>query len=220
MYYQTLGGRNIILHFKSVKSMENLLKNRIHGIHHWVKNLRNWSVGFRAEERLTWLKIVGVPLHAWRQDIFSEIGSRWGHTLEFINCVWEETNHLEFGRVLVATSIRTQIDELKNIIIDGLVYRIRIWEEESLLPLKWDEEDTDEYEDVEGTMVSSEWSEGEIGEEDRFVEETQFVGMSDKDREGGKGINGADKDREGGKIPVSDDHRKSVGTIGEHEDRW
>ena len=99
--------------------------------------MRIWSAGFRATEQLIWIKIPRVPLHAWRQDVFREIAIKWGHTLECFNCSWEESTHLEFGRVLVATSIRAHIDELHNIKIDDLVYRIRIWEEEVSHIFRW-----------------------------------------------------------------------------------
>ncbi|KAJ9553482.1 hypothetical protein OSB04_017527 [Centaurea solstitialis] len=73
-----LGGRQILLKFSDEERLSGVVENKNHGIHFWVKDLSRWSVGFRNSQRLVWLKISGMPLHSWCEEVFSEIASKWG----------------------------------------------------------------------------------------------------------------------------------------------
>nr|GFB10109.1 RNA-directed DNA polymerase, eukaryota [Tanacetum cinerariifolium] len=37
---------------------------------------------FVAKERIVWIDIEGVPLHAWSRDTFAKIGSKWGEMMD------------------------------------------------------------------------------------------------------------------------------------------
>ncbi|GJY96814.1 RNA-directed DNA polymerase, eukaryota, partial [Tanacetum coccineum] len=48
----------------------------------WFSQLRTAQSDFVSRERIVWIDIEGVPLHAWSRPTFSKIGSRWGEVLE------------------------------------------------------------------------------------------------------------------------------------------
>nr|GFD23599.1 RNA-directed DNA polymerase, eukaryota [Tanacetum cinerariifolium] len=40
------------------------------------------SLEFVAKERIVWIDIEGVPLHAWSRATFARIGSKWGEMMD------------------------------------------------------------------------------------------------------------------------------------------
>ncbi|GJV08791.1 RNA-directed DNA polymerase, eukaryota [Tanacetum coccineum] len=52
------------------------------GVASWFSQLRTAQSDFVSRERIVWIDIEGVPLHAWSRPTFSKIGSRWGEVLE------------------------------------------------------------------------------------------------------------------------------------------
>ncbi|GKG53030.1 hypothetical protein Tco_0552298, partial [Tanacetum coccineum] len=48
---------------------------------------------FVSDERIAWVDIKGVPLHAWTCETFSRIGKKWGEMLNI-----KDTSVPSFGR--------------------------------------------------------------------------------------------------------------------------
>nr|GEZ19897.1 RNA-directed DNA polymerase, eukaryota [Tanacetum cinerariifolium] len=61
------------------------------GVASWFNRLCNAQSDFVSRERIVWVDIEGVPLHAWSHDTFTKIGSKWG----------EEDNILEKFKIIV-----------------------------------------------------------------------------------------------------------------------
>nr|GEV63734.1 hypothetical protein [Tanacetum cinerariifolium] len=62
------------------------------------RNLGEASNDFVSDERIVWLDIEGVPLHAWSRETFSRIAKKWGETLNI-----EDTTDHSFGRKLYSS---------------------------------------------------------------------------------------------------------------------
>ncbi|KAJ9539611.1 hypothetical protein OSB04_026117 [Centaurea solstitialis] len=125
-----LGGKQVLIYLANEENIRSVLDNPKHGIHYWVKNLSRWSVGYRQIERFTWIKVTGVPLHGWKEEIFSSIAGKWGQVLRLRNCNLLEEDVLNEGRILICTPIRTPIQEIGNIKIGQLFYRVVVSEVE------------------------------------------------------------------------------------------
>ncbi|GJS43266.1 RNA-directed DNA polymerase, eukaryota [Tanacetum coccineum] len=52
------------------------------GVASWFSQLCKAQPDFVSKERIVWIDIEGVPLHAWSRPTFSKIGSRWGEVIE------------------------------------------------------------------------------------------------------------------------------------------
>ncbi|PNX65331.1 hypothetical protein L195_g062544, partial [Trifolium pratense] len=48
----------------------------------WFKKIRPWNAKEIDMERLVWLRVYGIPAHAWNDAFFTLISKPWGH---FIN---------------------------------------------------------------------------------------------------------------------------------------
>ncbi|GKA94699.1 RNA-directed DNA polymerase, eukaryota, partial [Tanacetum coccineum] len=77
---------------------------------------------FVSRERVVWVDIKGVPLHAWSHSTFIKIGSRWGEVLEL-----EENKDDCFARkrICIKTKQEDNILEKFKIIVRGKVFVLR-----------------------------------------------------------------------------------------------
>nr|GEW60815.1 RNA-directed DNA polymerase, eukaryota [Tanacetum cinerariifolium] len=60
---QYLGGLWVMIEMESLSSKEKLLKHE--GVASWFNNLGNAQEDFVSKERILWVDIEGVPIHAW-----------------------------------------------------------------------------------------------------------------------------------------------------------
>ncbi|GKC77117.1 RNA-directed DNA polymerase, eukaryota [Tanacetum coccineum] len=75
-----LGGLWVMIELPSIKTKTRFMKHA--GVASWFSQLRTAQSDFVSRERIVWIDIKGVPLHAWSRPTFSNIGSRWGEVLE------------------------------------------------------------------------------------------------------------------------------------------
>ncbi|GJU29199.1 RNA-directed DNA polymerase, eukaryota [Tanacetum coccineum] len=52
------------------------------GVASWLTRICNAQSDFVSNERIFWVDIEGVPLHAWSRATFNKIGSKWGEVME------------------------------------------------------------------------------------------------------------------------------------------
>ncbi|GJU29576.1 RNA-directed DNA polymerase, eukaryota, partial [Tanacetum coccineum] len=79
-----LGGLWVMIELASIKSKKSFMKHV--GIASWFNHLCDAQSDFVSRERIVWVDIEGVPLHAWSRSAFLKIGARWGKTKELF--VW------------------------------------------------------------------------------------------------------------------------------------
>ncbi|KAJ9556230.1 hypothetical protein OSB04_010844 [Centaurea solstitialis] len=214
-----LGGRQVMIMVSQESILNEILHNKAHGIHHWIKGLSRWSVGHRNAERLTWLKISGMPLHGWNEALFTEIASKWGKVLKTLNCSLEEVSNLAWGKILISTHILSSINCLSSIKLGHFYYRIKVEEEDSSLQGLFDSGVIADMSDgvaseFEGdSSSSSRWSgEDENGEDEGGVEETWLEGVKEFGQNNSQ-VAGAeftgDKIQGGGEYKLGDEHKST-----------
>ncbi|PWA74172.1 hypothetical protein CTI12_AA252840 [Artemisia annua] len=75
-----LGGLWVMIELESSKAKSELMKHV--GVASWFRSLCNAQSDFIAKERIVWVDIEGVPLHAWSRSTFYKIGFKWGKVVE------------------------------------------------------------------------------------------------------------------------------------------
>nr|GEY97179.1 RNA-directed DNA polymerase, eukaryota [Tanacetum cinerariifolium] len=75
-----LGGLWVLIELKSTKSKAKLMDHV--GVASWFRLLTNAQPDFVAKERIVWVDVEGVPLHAWTRSTFHKISSKWGEMVE------------------------------------------------------------------------------------------------------------------------------------------
>ncbi|GKF00211.1 RNA-directed DNA polymerase, eukaryota, partial [Tanacetum coccineum] len=115
-----LGGLWVMMELDSLKTKAKLMKHV--GVASWFSRLCNAQPDFVSKERLVWVDIEGVPLHAWSRATFDKIGAKWGEVMEL-----EECNDDLFARkrICIKTKQEENILEKFKIIVQGKIFVVR-----------------------------------------------------------------------------------------------
>lgn len=124
---KSLGGLSMIFTFCS-KEVRNLALSDS-TLKDWFISLKPWNGESASLSRFVWLKCRGMPLQSWNINTFKLIGDYCG---VFINTDVETAleHSYDVGRILISTDYSEKIEEWINIIVNGKVYKVRIWEED------------------------------------------------------------------------------------------
>ncbi|GJY91550.1 RNA-directed DNA polymerase, eukaryota [Tanacetum coccineum] len=89
------------------------------GVNSWFQVIQEVIQDFVSNERVVWVDIEGIPLHAWSRDTFTRIGNKWGETLNI-----EDTIDSSFGRKRLCISTKHPVSILESfkIIAKGKVF--------------------------------------------------------------------------------------------------
>nr|GEY45689.1 RNA-directed DNA polymerase, eukaryota [Tanacetum cinerariifolium] len=88
-----LDGLWVLIDLETSTSMKKIMEHV--GVASWFTNLTSAHSDFVARDRIVWVDIEGVPLHAWSRKTFNKIGCKWG----------EEDNILEKFKIIVRGKI-------------------------------------------------------------------------------------------------------------------
>ncbi|GKB76812.1 RNA-directed DNA polymerase, eukaryota, partial [Tanacetum coccineum] len=115
-----MGGLWVMMELESIKIKKKNLQHV--GVSSWFHRVCNAQPDFVANERIVWVDIEGVPLHAWSRKTFTKICSKWGEMLEL-----EESSDDFFARkrICIKTKLEDNILEKFKIIIRGKIFVIR-----------------------------------------------------------------------------------------------
>ncbi|GAU41124.1 hypothetical protein TSUD_288140 [Trifolium subterraneum] len=87
-----------------------------------------------SSDRAIWIRLYGVPIHAWRETFFRKVLELTGEVIvqDEDTC---KKRRLDFARVLVRTSSLSFIIQVEKVMIDGDFYVIRLLEEVNPCPI-------------------------------------------------------------------------------------
>ncbi|XP_045831281.1 uncharacterized protein LOC123922627 [Trifolium pratense] len=91
-------------------------------------NWTRWENESSAYRRGAWVRLYGVPLHAWNEQFFQLCVFESGRFLR-TDCVSVGKNRLDFARVLIATPELDIIKSSVTVLVDGIQVEIKIAEE-------------------------------------------------------------------------------------------
>ncbi|GJS35391.1 RNA-directed DNA polymerase, eukaryota [Tanacetum coccineum] len=135
-----LGGLWVMIELTSVQTKMRFMKHV--GVASWFSQLCKAQPDFVSRERIVWIDIEGVPLHAWSRPTFSKIGSRWGEVIEL-----EDNKEDCFARkrICIKTKLEDNILEKFKIIVRGKNFVIRAKELFVWSPTFNDNKEVDDY---------------------------------------------------------------------------
>ncbi|KAL4571946.1 hypothetical protein LXL04_018714 [Taraxacum kok-saghyz] len=121
-----LGGMQVLLQLKSSSAAEAFINNKSI----WMKWFRQTSIymaGSQLKERITWLKITGLPIHAWDDANFASIAGRFGKLLVSGGAFWNLID-VSHGKICVLTSSLTKLNEELLVSLGGPQFKIGVFE--------------------------------------------------------------------------------------------
>ncbi|KAI3709022.1 hypothetical protein L2E82_38722 [Cichorium intybus] len=130
-----LGGLQVIIKFGIDSNARKFMENNELWSHmfNWLEFANKKEFRY---ERLAWLKITGVPLLAWCEDIFKTIAKKYGKVCVHTNSL-EACSDLSYGKVAIITCMRKKINEEFTGEMNGKLFKIGVCEiEEDWYPFK------------------------------------------------------------------------------------
>ncbi|GAU42656.1 hypothetical protein TSUD_398610 [Trifolium subterraneum] len=91
---------------------------------HWMR----WGPEVKHYQRGAWVRVYGVPVHAWNVNFFKLCVFDCGRFLRADSCS-ADRDRLDFARVLIATPDLDIIKRVENVLVDGTLVEIKIVEE-------------------------------------------------------------------------------------------
>ncbi|KAL4562301.1 hypothetical protein LXL04_034501 [Taraxacum kok-saghyz] len=132
------GGFSVLLEFRSKMAAKDYLILARATWSKWFRSLNIWSPEVQTMNRLAYLKIAGLPPHAWIPHVFSDIGSIWGEVVipEWCNV---ESHIRDSGKVVILTQKFNLINESVEVFIEDSRYQVMVIEDfnesENLSPI-------------------------------------------------------------------------------------
>jgi len=87
-----------------------------------------WSKDMLVRERGAWVRIYGVPLHAWNYDFFKLCVMDCGRLLR-VDDITLERDRFDYARILLSTNFLDVINTETQIMVDGVLFDFKIIEE-------------------------------------------------------------------------------------------
>ena len=197
--FQKLSQKLFLMGFESVEEAEWVMENGSRIFRGEVMFLEWWSPsigceGREKQESEVWIRVVGLPLHLWLEEILKELGDKCGGFVGMDNATIHRKD-LRWARILVKNSCSRKPSSV-NMLAGARSYELQIWWEiqpklvevypkvyrpKGLLtrPSEEDEENARANERVRGT----------IGKRRHTAQELQWVERQQK----GKGLSGSDR---------------------------
>jgi hypothetical protein len=178
-----LGSNLTLLEGQEDGEVEALMEDAKGWLDQWFVEIRPWSPNEIDEERSIWLRIYGVPTHAWNINFFDQVVKPWGKFIHADDGTSKKIT-MDVARILIRTSCQKVVDEFIDVKINGKIFHLRVLEDSYgpmriLIPLNKnsngrDNEDESESEEEEERRLFME--EEEEVEEDQ---EREKVGVKD-----------------------------------------
>ncbi|KAK8689617.1 hypothetical protein V6N13_088331 [Hibiscus sabdariffa] len=124
---QRLGGKSFLLSFEDDElfmMLEDLNWSYLKDI---FMSVKLWSENMILRERVTWVEVVGVPIHCWNHVTLRRIVELWGNVEAF----GENLKHIkdcEKMSILITTESSRKIDEVVELEVGNVIYRIHVVE--------------------------------------------------------------------------------------------
>jgi len=96
--------------------------------HNFFSKPVRWNKDTLVRERGAWVRIYGVPLHAWNFEFFKLCVYDCGRLLK-VDDITLDRDRFDYARVLVSTSSLDIIKSVANVMVDGVLFEFKIIEE-------------------------------------------------------------------------------------------
>lgn len=128
-----IGGRYVIISFPDETSRDLVIKEK--WIPKWFKEIKPWNGEQAKVERFVWLSCYGMPLNAWSNSTFQNIGNLWGDFLQIDESTLKASSFVR-ARILIATDQFDKLEGNMNLMVDNVYYSIKVIEEETFRIIK------------------------------------------------------------------------------------
>ncbi|XP_058739160.1 uncharacterized protein LOC131611050 [Vicia villosa] len=123
-----LGANLCVLEEMEEGIIKELLEEGIWWWKQWFKNIRPWQTNDVDSERVMWVRLHGVPCHAWCSEFFEKVANLLGNFI----CVDDNTSaviNLDIARIMMKVPFNFVLKEQMVVTIDGEVFHLVLRED-------------------------------------------------------------------------------------------
>jgi hypothetical protein len=124
-----MGGSMVLLQSTRAGELERIIKAKEEWIGVYFFNVKPWSPNLVNQKRQVWVKVFGIPLHAWGDTLFRVLGERFGEFVDYDEAT-AARSRMDVARLKFSTSIRSRIEVPVVIAVLGITFEVWVVEEE------------------------------------------------------------------------------------------
>ncbi|GAU42969.1 hypothetical protein TSUD_188420 [Trifolium subterraneum] len=123
-----LGSNLTLLEEQEEGEIQALMEDAKGWLDQWFKEIRPWNNKEIDNERTIWLRVYGVPAHAWNDNFFAKIVKPWGVYINFDDGTLKKTT-MDVARLMIRTSCHHVVDEFCDVKVNGKIFHLRVLED-------------------------------------------------------------------------------------------
>jgi hypothetical protein len=125
----TMGGGMVLIHSSKIGELERMIKAKEEWLSYYFFDIRPWSPNMVNVNREVWVKVFGIPLHAWGDNLFKVLGARFGMFVDYDEPTASKAR-LDVAHIKLSTSIRTRIETPVMLSVMGVAFEVWVVEDE------------------------------------------------------------------------------------------
>jgi hypothetical protein len=123
-----LGANLVLLEGQEDGEVQALMDDAKGWLDQWFKHIRPWRPQEVDMERVIWLRVFGVPSHAWNDLFFAQLVKPWGVFLNSDDGTSKKIT-MDVARLLIRTSCQNPVNEFFDVLVNGEIFRLRVLED-------------------------------------------------------------------------------------------
>ncbi|MCI03917.1 DUF4283 domain protein, partial [Trifolium medium] len=123
-----LGSNLTLLEGQEEGEVQALLEDAKDWLDQWFKEIRPWNPKDVDVDRVVWLRIFGIPVHAWSDLFFAQVTKPWGTFMNTDDATNKKLT-MDVARILIQSSCQQVVDEFFYVKINGEIFHLRIIED-------------------------------------------------------------------------------------------
>ncbi|MCH95181.1 DUF4283 domain protein, partial [Trifolium medium] len=156
-------------------------------LNQWFREIRPWNPKDVDVDRIVWLRVFGIPAHAWNDNFFALVSKPWGFFMNTDDATSKNLT-MDVARILIRTSCQKVVDEFIDVKINAEIFHLRVVEDSYgpmrlMIPQPQGQngrvvsEDEDEEEEEERRLLAAEeeWERESEGEGENLMALNFFV---------------------------------------------
>jgi hypothetical protein len=123
-----LGSKLTLLEGQDEGEVQALMEDAKGWLDQWFKEIRQWNPKEIDIERVVWLRIYGIPSHAWNDLFFDQLTKPWGVYMNADDGTMKRTT-MDVARLMIRTTCQQPVDEFVDVKVNGELFHLRILED-------------------------------------------------------------------------------------------
>jgi hypothetical protein len=123
-----LGANLTLLEGQEEGEVQALMEDAKEWLKQWFAEIRPWSTKDLDTKRTIWLRVYGIPSHAWNDQFFAQLVQPWGAYINSDDGTMKKFT-MDVARLMIRTSCQQVVDEFIDVKVNDEIFHLRVLEE-------------------------------------------------------------------------------------------